>query len=370
MHKKQILLTLTLLPFLTSTTIPGGQDFKYQSEAEYIDRHFLGKSQLPTKLPSIQTTETNYFDTKFLSDTQAVETALEHDGFKETEITTEDHLKISTLLLEQTTNPEATILSVPGFVPGRRTGMATLYGMLKKKGSYNYMFIDTRGHGKSEGSPLSHNIIKSFEGIKKYGESEYLDVAACIEKLAENNKQKGTTSPIIIHGICAGAHNSIKALIHLQETNSEAYAAVGGIIFDSGWSRIPDIAETVINAETHRMCKKIPIICHLEKIFALILIATYRTYFKESHEKQVSITNMMKKINIPTLFIHAKNDRHVPIKNTQAMIEQYTKPADWTFPLRWDVEDGGHALNHLKQKDLYEDHLFNFIKNVKNRRKN
>ena len=70
----------------------------------------------------------------------------------------------------------------------------------------NILFIDARGHGKSEGS-----VLKNMWG---YGKHEYKDIIAAIKFAHKKNDV-----PIILYGVCAGAFNSMHALLKLQKKN-------------------------------------------------------------------------------------------------------------------------------------------------------
>lgn len=294
----------------------------------------------------------DFYDVTFLRNSPAVEKVLKAKGFFEVDLTTKDNLTINTIMLDQSKqkNIETTIISCPGFVPGRKEGMTTLYAMLEDQ-PYNFIFIDSRGHGKSNGELLTLN------GIKNYGKDQYLDALATIEFIASYNKEHNINSDIIIHGLCAGAFHTIKAVAHLKTSNPEAYDCIKGIIFDSGWPAIADIAETVVAAESAKRCKAYNI-SFLEPLATKAIITFYRLFFKEEHAKQSSITNAINQIDQPILFIHAQEDVFVPVHHVYPLIKTAKNPHCWF------VKDSSHVANHLKHKEEYAQKIKSFIQST------
>ncbi len=296
--------------------------------------------------------EIDFYDVNFLRNSPAVEKVLKSKGFFEVDFKTEDNVMINAIMLDQSATKDVTttIISCPGFVPGNKEGMTTLYAMLEDK-PYNFLFIDSRGHGKSEGELLTLN------GIKHYGENQYLDVAAAIQFVVAYNKEHEIASDIIIHGLCAGAFHTIKAVGDLQAKDPVAYSCVKGIIFDSGWPAIIDIAETVASAEAAQRCKtyNVPF---LEPVLRNFMVGFYKLFFKEQHSKQPSISNTISTIDQPILFIHAQDDLFVPVHHVYPLI------ATAKNPVTWIVQDSSHVNNHLKFKDEYTHKLDSFIQSV------
>ncbi|MGZ6250436.1 MAG: alpha/beta hydrolase [Candidatus Chromulinivorax sp.] len=292
----------------------------------------------------------DFYNIEFLRNSPAVQKVLEQKGFIEIDIITQDNLKINTTILDQHQEKDiqATLISMPGFVPGNKEGMTTLYAMLEDQ-PYNFMFIDSRGHGKSDGELLT------FNGIKEYGKHQYLDIVAAVQYIAEYNKKHNIKSDIILHGLCSGAFHTIKAVHYLQQNNPEAYRCIKGIVLDSGWPSIVAIAETVLAAEAASRCKtyNMPF---LEWPVAGMLKATYRLFFKKEHKKQTPITYHIQSIEQPIFFIHAENDTFVSAHHTHQLAAQSQKPTIWL------VKDCDHVNNHIKYKDEYAEKLNNFIK--------
>jgi len=294
----------------------------------------------------------DFYDVNFLQSTDAVQKALALDGFFEINFTTRDNLLINGTMLDQSNRKKitTTILSCSGFYPGRKEGMTTLYAMLKDE-PYNFLFFDARGHGKSQGEMLT------FQGLKHYGESEYLDVVAALQFLVLYNKEHGVTSDIVVHGLCSGAFHTIKAVTDLKKSDPEAYECIKGIVIDSGWSSVADIIETSVHADTSKHCQQY-YIPWIQPLIAGSIIAFYRTFFKDSHCNQQSIFHDFAKIDQPILFIHALDDTYVPIELIHPLVTTSKKATTWY------VKDSSHVTNHLQHKDEYKVQLKKFVESI------
>ncbi|MBP6869472.1 hypothetical protein KBC04_01120 [Candidatus Babeliales bacterium] len=295
---------------------------------------------------------TDFYSIDFLRNSPAVEKALKDRGFFEVNFQTHDNLMINAIMLDQSQDRDvcATIISCPGFVPGRKEGMSTLYAMLQDQ-PYNFIFIDSRGHGKSDGQLLT------YQGIKHYGESQYLDVVGAIEYITTYNKEHNISSNIIIHGLCSGAYHTIKAVGDLKNSKPEMYHNIKGIVLDSAWPSINDIIKTVVQAESTERCKNYHT-PFLQPYLAYALQKFYDICFKATHKKQRPITEIIDTIDQPILFIHAENDNYVPVETIYPLIETSKNPTSWI------VKDSLHVNNHLLHKEKYKDQLQSFIQSV------
>jgi len=294
----------------------------------------------------------DFYDVNFLRNSPVVEKILKERGFFEVDFKTHDNLMINAIMLDQSASQDitATIISCPGFVPGNKEGMSTLYAMLEDQ-PYNFIFIDSRGHGKSEGELLT------FKGIKHYGEKQYLDMIATIQFIAQYNKKHNISQNIIIHGLCAGAFHTAKAVADLKNSDPETYSCIKGIILDSAWPAIVDIADTLVEAESVERCKSYGI-PYLQPYLAYIMHGVYNTFFKASHNTQVRLHKAIKEIDQPIFFIHAEQDDYVPIHNVYPLIKVAK------YPSAWFVKDSSHVNNHLQHKEKYTDQMQQFIQSV------
>lgn len=296
--------------------------------------------------------EIDFYSLDFLHNTKAVQKTLKDLGFFEANFTTADNYTINSIMLDQSDNQNiiATIVSFPGFVPGNKEGMTTLYDMLKNQ-PYNFMFIDSRGHGKSDGELLT------IKGIRNYGQSQYLDMLAAIEYITIYNKKHKICPNIIIHGLCSGAYHTIKALHALKKADHSTYTKIKGVILDSAWSSIPDVIETVINAESIKRCKNY-YVPFLQPYLKYIAQTFYTIYFKKAHTEQKPISAIISEVDQPVFFIHAQDDQFVPINQVYPLLEK-TK-----YPTFWPVANSSHVNSHLDHKDEYATKMDHFIKSI------
>ncbi len=294
----------------------------------------------------------DFYDVHFLRNSPAVEKVLKAQGFFEVDLRTKDNMTINTIMLDQSKNHNVTttVISCPGFVPGRKEGMTTLYAMLKDR-PYNFMFIDSRGHGKSDGQLLT------LQGIAEYGQTQFLDIVAAVEYIASYNNQHDINQNIIIHGLCAGAFHTVKAMVYLKNHNFAAYQCVKGIVIDSGWPSIIDIADTLIDAEAMERCKTYGM-PFLQPYLAYMMHTAYNTFFKHEHSLQQPLTEIINNIDQPILFIHAQDDLFVPTHIVQPLIA-HTKNAT-----TWFVENSSHVASHLQHKEQYTQQIQQFIQST------
>ena len=289
------------------------------------------------------------FDTTTLKNSAAAQQILLSHGFKKTCFTTQDNFKICGLFLDQspTKNIKGTILYCAGFYPGTKEGMASFYALLADQ-PYNFLFFDARGHQESDGS------LFSYSNLKQYGSSEYQDIVAAINYLYTYNKERHITDSIIIHGICSGAFHSIKALEHLQKTNCPHCGTVKGIIFDSGWLRLVDIVEPIIQAEAQNHFKN-SYFSWLATPISFLITQFYRFALKHHHLKIDNIKQSLTSMTCPIFFIHCTNDPYVPITPIKTLAQQLNHPHSW-----WITHDS-HATYHLKQQELYTQKIKEFL---------
>lgn len=295
---------------------------------------------------------TDFYNISFLRNSPVVKKTLKDRGFFEADFKTHDNLMINAIMLDQSNTKEitATMISFPGFFPGDKEGMSTLYAMLENQ-PYNFIFIDSRGHGKSEGELLT------YKGIKHYGEKQYLDMIATIKFIVNYNKKHNIPQNIIIHGLCAGAFHTVKAVAELKKSDPEIYNCIKGIILDSAWPAIIDIIDTIIEADTTERCKNYGI-PYLQPYLAYIMRGIYNTFFKFTHSKQIRLNHAISEIDHPIFFIHAENDTYVPIHNIYPLIKVAKKPSTWF------VKESSHVNNHLIHKEAYTDLMQKFIQLV------
>jgi pimeloyl-ACP methyl ester carboxylesterase len=299
------------------------------------------------------------YTTSFLKNDRAVHTCLKEQGFSDITFKTLDNLRLRGLFLSR---PDATrnIIICAGWFPGKKEGMATFYNLLPP--DCNILFFDARGHGNSEG-PL---LWKLWE----YGIHEYKDILGAISYLNNAN-----SLPIIIIGICSGAFNAAHAIVDLEKNHKIENSRVKGLVFDSGWGSVTEIARTAPPAGIEKRLvnllkniytnKKQIKESYIFKMCSLIARINYAvsyhmcTKFITAHyEKITTLFNKIDRISTPILFIHSKDDTYA-IKNDAIRLSQLASHATC-----WWIKKSFHAKHHLIHKELYKKKLHNFLTTI------
>jgi hypothetical protein len=170
------------------------------------------------------------FNTKCIAKPEAVEKLLlsEDYGFKKSQFTTPDNLKLE-CLVRSVEKPAFTTVISAGFFPGLMTGMSTLTTMLPK--NCNIIFYNNRGKGNSEGWWVPR--------LWDYGTHEYKDViGAC-------DYAKTFNAPLVLYGTCAGTFANTKALCNLHTTDKLKDYNVKAHIMDSTVTDLPPTVERI-----------------------------------------------------------------------------------------------------------------------------
>jgi len=314
-------------------------------------------SHLPYPL-SCPYTQSLYFNTAFLSQSSLVaETLTTHEGFQEVQFPSADGIALRGLYKE-VANAQATIIFAAGFFPGRKEGIATFITMVPP--SCNMLFFDARGHGQSDG-PF-------WSTIPCYGLHEYQDILGALSWVHEK-----TQKPIFLHGLCAGAFHSIKAIHALMHANTFDSFQIKGIILDSS---ITDTPTACIIPLIHIREKMLPVwwlrvfgndtkqsvkerwfykmswYCAAAALYPLywIIKNTLTTYGQE-----LTIESILPTISCPTLIIHARQDSYSPFAHIEKIIPQLVN-AQLCI-----LDDTDHAVLHLKHSQAYKNAFMGFV---------
>jgi pimeloyl-ACP methyl ester carboxylesterase len=257
---------------------------------------------------------------------------------------------------------KATIIAAPGL--GCTKGMCT--GFQNHFEDYNFLFIDQRGHGESGGPPLS--LTSQFS----YGIHDYLDLVAAIQFAHEKNGK-----PIVLHGYCAGAFNSARALIELQKNNLLEKYHIKGLIFDSGWY---SIAATGMSAFLGNFTLALARFNYADMKKTMDNMREIREtsrsfrYFKEflqvlnwfldskiaKLDKAISIASGIKTLPIPIFFIHAIDDQIVPMTNSYLLAQSAQDPHCWWI----EANRSWHVSHQFFLGDEYREKMSKFLKHV------
>lgn len=305
---------------------------------------FFGYSGILVSESSVApTTVSPLFNTKFLGNPELVADFLIEKGFEVVAIKS-DSLSLEGFFLNR--GGEKTVIAIAGFLPGKITGMATLYELLPD--SHNILFINLRGKGNSGGR---FDLCK----IWRYGIDEYKDVCAAIAFA----HKKTPHAKIIIHGICAGGFHAMKALAHLAESNKELYAHVEHAIIDSSFPSIRETGKTALCAEIEKQCRSMPLrtlTTATLKALYLCLHTCCISPFMWLNRHELTITpEMIQKASksCKFLFIHGTRDTYAPIEKIQAIMAHMSPEC---YSVHY-FDTSSHASLHLKFKDIYKELL-------------
>ena len=113
-----------------------------------------------------------------------------------------------------------------------------------------------------------------------------------------------------------------------KEKNPE-HKNITGIISDSGWKSLPNIAETIVESEIKKRFKK-SMFSFMQCIAASIIKCLYRNCFKQSHIKnKCYLPPAFQHINCPVLLIHSEDDTFVNIEESKAIAKVLPHHEDW-----------------------------------------
>jgi len=288
----------------------------------------------------------NFYSTSFLKNYSAVKKSLKKYGFKKIIFKTSDKLTLHGLFLER---PDATynVIVCAGWLPGKKEGMATFFDLLP--GNCNILLFDARGHGKSEG-PLLWKLWQ-------YGIHEYKDIVGAISCIHHLN-----ALPIIIIGVCSGAFNATHALIHLEQKNQLYASRVKGLIFDSGWGSVTEIARTAPPAGIEKRLKKLMTQGYFFKLCSFVARLNYSVSYYlctklvvSFYESTTTLFNKIHLLPLPIFFIHSNDDTYA-IKSDALRLSQLASHSS-----SWWIEKSFHAKHYLIHKEIYKEKLAAFI---------
>lgn len=307
----------------------------------------IASSGLLAHITGDEKTASPLFNTQFLSNPDAVADFLVEKGFDKITIQSEN-LSLEGFFLNRAGNK--TVIAIAGFLPGKITGMATLYELLPE--SYNILLINLRGKGNSDGR-------LALLRLWRYGVDEYKDVCAAIQFAHE----KAPQAKIIIHGICAGGFHAMKALAHLHDSNHSLYSTVEHAIIDSSFPSIEETGRTALCAEIEKQCRPLPlgsIIAQPLKLFYLCLNYSIISPLMRLNSDEITITReMIRKAshNCKFVFIHGIRDSYAPIEKIQALIAHMDSGK---YSVHY-FDTHSHASLHLKFKNVYKEILAGIV---------
>lgn len=199
------------------------------------------------------------------------------------------------------------------------------YGFFRlcKKNGINILMVDERAHGKSEGSAIT------------FGIKERYDCKLWIEYIVE---RFGENTDIFLAGVSMGATSVMMASeLGLPEN-------VRAIIADCGYSEPAAIIMETVRA------MKLPV----KPIYQLIKLGAH--LFGHFDLEAATALQAVKKLNIPILFIHGKQDSVVPAAMGEELYEGCKSKKQRVL-----IERADHANSALTDYETYEKAVLQFI---------
>ena len=207
-----------------------------------------------------------------------------------------------------------------------RMSCTTIATCFLKRG-YDVLIVDARAHGDSEGEYSGFGILDRFD---------------CLSWIEYANERFDKKKDIILHGVSMGASTVLMA---------------------SGLSKIPDNVKAVI--ADCAFTSPYDVFAHvLQRDYKLppfpIMNITDELCRRTAGYgfKEYSTLAAMSKTTIPTLFIHGKNDRFVPVWMSEKNYQTCTAPKDMLL-----VDNAGHGASLFEAPELYENKVFQFLAN-------
>jgi pimeloyl-ACP methyl ester carboxylesterase len=306
---------------------------------------------------------------KTLKNTKMVRTLMLARRFKEVTFPTPDEQTIHAYFLDRSKRktPTQTVIFAAGFDPGRKEGMAAFAHLFEEQ-PYNMLFFDARGHGNSTGPSHWHP-----RGLSTYGTVEHQDVIGAIEYVHRYNHENDIPQDIYLHGICAGAFHSINALWHLEQNpqHSHLTQAVKGVIADSSWNQLTDIANHAIHTGSHKQAHP-----YVAPLVSLTLRTVYNYSFRLPHWwYNHPLEKKLPQVKTPIFFIHHTEDKLSPHAHMQSVIKRLKKKKPKGHIREWTVQETTSELTRQEKRSLhgnihlvapteYRDRVRSFIKKI------
>ena len=190
--------------------------------------------------------------------------------------------------------------------------------------NYNVLFIDPRAHGLSEGT------------IATAGIKESRDLIAWMKYIKEKYGQE----KFVTHCLCVGGSCGL-----LAATDIEGKELVEKVVLDGAFINFKDSYTRHYVDLGH---KKFPVL--------YLIWFWFRVYTKESASKSDMLA-CLKKIDVPVLFLHSKNDKYSVPENAELMFKETKTP---NKQIVWfDKGSHSHIRNHETEK--YDNSIKKFL---------
>ena len=247
---------------------------------------------------------------------------LEDNGAEDIEITTFDNLKLRGKWIK-TENAHSTIILVHGYRGHYVADFGAVYQVYKDLG-FNILTFRHRAHGESQGKYIT------------FGTFEHRDLLSLINY---HNANLGSYN-IFINGISMGASTALYAI------DKDLPKNVLGIIADSGFISPYEIVKKVVKDRIK-----------INPTFLMFGVNVYCKLFAKFNLKDCSSLKTLKNPKVPLLMIHGKADDFVPCKMTEEGFNACVGKKSICL-----VENAGHGLGYVVDKDKVTNALLNFFK--------
>lgn len=205
-----------------------------------------------------------------------------------------------------------------------RMGCSTIAVSFLKRG-YDVLIVDARAHGESDGEYSGFGILDRFD---------------CLSWIKYANDRFDGKKDIILHGVSMGGATVLMAsgLPEIQDT-------VKAVIADCAFTSPYDVFAHVLKRDY-----KLP-------PFPIMNITDELCRRKAGYGfSEYSTLTAMNKTAIPTLFIHGKNDKFVPVWMSEKNYQTCTAPKNLLL-----VDNAGHGASLFEAPELYENKMFQFL---------
>jgi pimeloyl-ACP methyl ester carboxylesterase len=238
--------------------------------------------------------------------------------------TLDDGYLIHGTFIKAPTQSNKYIILTHGFRYSRLGGVKYLDIFLKN--NYNIYLYDLRNHGK--------NI---HGGIIQMGEIEHKDLSQIIDKIYE---KFGSDIILGLHGESLGAFSS------MMVTKLKA-EKIKFVIEDCGYSYTRD--ELIYQLKKQM---KMPVSFYE-------LVAKYAKTKYNQHWDDMDLKPILKKSNIPMLFIHGKADKFTPPQMAKELFDAHNGYKKLCY-----IENAGHAQSVVTDYKLYTETVNSFLQEI------
>lgn len=205
-----------------------------------------------------------------------------------------------------------------------RMGCSTIAVSFLKRG-YDVLMVDARAHGESDGEYSGFGILDRFD---------------CLAWIDYANERFDSKKDIILHGVSMGAATVLMAS-GLPGMPDNVKAVIADCAFTSPY----DVFAHVLKRDY-----KLP-------PFPIMNITDELCRRKAGYGfSEYSTLTAMSRTTIPTLFIHGKNDKFVPVWMSEKNYQVCAAPKDMLL-----VDNAGHGASLFEAPELYENKVFQFI---------